>query len=502
MYASRRRSRSARAAAPLLAVALIAAGCSNRGDDASPGTTAPAAETTASAPVSTATDAPDTTSASSDTTVASDTTAAPPTTAEPQGAMFGDLASPCGPGATIAEGQNGGDTLVLATATDRGAAMAPGLTQEMYDAAVAFAGWCNEQGGIAGLPIEVLDADGALFQVPVMMETVCDSAFAMVGGGWAFDDQVFPRFHECGMIDIAGYTVTAAKAMSDGMAQPIPNPSNARNVGWFVWAKEQHPEAMQGFATVYPDIPTTKAIADSYVEELGILGGVDVVDRVPYSAVGEANWAPFPLRLREAGASAIAVVGSPEQFMPFMRAAREIGYEPELILQEANNYAPMLLTSADTEGVIVRSNITPFEEADRSPAMAAYLQIMEDHRPDGKIGALGVQAMSAYLLFAVGANACLAENGGVLERSCVLSSVKEVRGWTGGGLHVPSNPGENRPTECTLLLQVVDGAFTRLYPELGGADDSGNGFACDPAWVVDLTGDYGDETAGRFPGGS
>ena len=36
------------------------------------------------------------------------------------------------------------------------------------------------------------------------------NAFAMVGGGWAFDDQEFPRFHECGMIDVAGFVVTAA----------------------------------------------------------------------------------------------------------------------------------------------------------------------------------------------------------------------------------------------------------------------------------------------------
>ncbi len=55
----------------------------------------------------------------------------------------------------------------------------------MYDAAVAFAQWCNEQGGIAGLPIEVIDGDAKLFEVPAAMERICDQAFAMVGGGWA-----------------------------------------------------------------------------------------------------------------------------------------------------------------------------------------------------------------------------------------------------------------------------------------------------------------------------
>jgi hypothetical protein len=431
-------------------------------------------------------------------TAPSDTTA--PDGTDAAGITFGDLPSPCGPGeATIADGQNGGDTLVLATPTDRGAEIAPGLTQEMYDAAAAFASWCNEQGGIAGLPIEVLDADGRLFEVPKAMERVCSEAFAMVGGGWAFDDQEFPLFHDCGMVDIAGYTVSTTKAMSNGMAQPIPNPVDKRNVGWFVWAKETNPDAMAKFATMYPEIPSTMVVESAYIEELEKLGGIEVVDRIGYNAAGEANWAPFAQRLKVSGATAVAFVGSPEQFMPFMRAVREVGYEPDLVLQEANNYSEQLLATSDAEGVLVRSNIVPFEEKDRVKAVADYLTIMDTYNPDGKVASLGVTTMSSYLLFATAANDCLASNGNVLERECVLDAVRQIQGWSGGGLHAPSNPGENVPTQCTLLLRVTDGAFTRVYPEVDSADDAGNGFACDPAWVMDMTGDYGDVDAGRDP---
>ena len=470
------------------ACVLVVVGCSNRSDEATP-TTASAAPTTVAA----ATTDPTSTDAGAATTTGAPTTEAP-------GMTFGDLPSPCGAGeATIAEGQNGGDTLVLATPTDKGADLAPGLTQEMYDAATAFADWCNEQGGIAGLEIEVLDADGKLFEVPKVMEQVCSEAFAMVGGGWAFDDQQFPLFHECDMIDIAGYTVSTGKAMSDGMAQPIPNPTDVRNVGWFEWAKAEYPEAMARFGTIYPDIPSTKVVEESYVEELGIIGGVEVVDRIPYSATGEANWAPFTQRLKEQDVRTLAFVGSPEQLMPFLKSAVEVGFAPDLFMVEANNYSPLLLQSTDSEGVIVRSNIVPFEEAAEVPAIAQYEAIMDEFNPDGKRGGLGVQAMSSYLLFAVGANACLAENDGVLERQCVLAAVKDITGWTAGGLHAPTDPGTNRPSNCTMLMQVRDGAFTRLYPERGGVDDDGNGFACDPAWLVEMSGDYGDTTIGKDP---
>jgi hypothetical protein len=117
-----------RTLAALSLVALATVGCSNRNDGESATTQAPA-------PVDT--DAP----------VTSD---GPDTTDAPTGPMFGTMASPCGPATdagvpTIADGQNGGDTIKLGTANDHGYEGSPGLTIEMLDAAKAFAGWCNAQ---------------------------------------------------------------------------------------------------------------------------------------------------------------------------------------------------------------------------------------------------------------------------------------------------------------------------------------------------------------------
>ena len=102
------------------------------------------------------------------TTIATTTTVEPTTTTTIAPApMFGDLPSPCGPadesGApTIAEGQNGSESLKLAVANDHGFAGADNPAIEMLDAALAFAAWCNAQGGIRGLPLEIIDLDAAL----------------------------------------------------------------------------------------------------------------------------------------------------------------------------------------------------------------------------------------------------------------------------------------------------------------------------------------------------
>ncbi len=472
----------------VVSVAGVNAACANRGDD----TTATSAPTTPTGTAPSATEPG-----------ATDTTA-PATVDSPL--MFGTLESPCGPGdpdrpARVAEDDNGGDVIRVATASDKGAPAAPGLNAELYDAAVAFAAWCNAQGGIRGLPIEVIDADAKLFEVPAVMERICAEAFAMVGGGVVFDDQQFPLFHECGMIDIAGYTVTAAKATSDQMVQPMPNPPDRKDSGWFHWAAQEYPDAVAHFATLTGDVLTTQVVEAQYVEMMEQIPG-EVVDRIVYNSAGEATWAPIVQRLKDRGVRAMTFVGAPEVLALLLKAMDELGYRPELIIQEASFYVDSLirLGGSSAEGVVARTLYAPFEEADRYPGVAAYLDMMATYRPGGKVAGLGLQATSAYLLFAQSAARCLDTDDGVLTRACVLREAAAVNDWTGGGMHAPTNPGTNEPGRCTVLMQVVDGAWRRLFPEIGSPDDNYQGWHCSPDdQVLQLRGDYGDTTAGKRP---
>jgi ABC-type branched-subunit amino acid transport system substrate-binding protein len=482
--------RHVRLAAVSVAILLAGSACTNRADDGA------ATDSTAAPPTAAPGDTAPTTAAPADTAAATTTTA-------PAGAMFGTMASPCGPGdATIAEGQNGGDTLKLGTANDHGYEASPGLTIEMLDAAQAFAAWCNEQGGIQGLQLEVVDLDGKLFSPAPAMEQACAEVFAMVGGGWVFDDQIFPRFHECGMVNFAGYTVTPTAAMSNGKVQPIPNPSNDKPAAWLIWGRDTFPEAVQRTAIVYGNFLTTEIVKDSLRASMEAVGGWQVVDEIPTNPAGEASWAPFVQRMKDNNITALTFVGNDANFINLAKAMDEVGYRPELILLEANFYTDAMVadgTEQFTEGVYVRTAYAPFEEAEQFPGMRSYLDMMDRYRPDGKRAGLGLQATSAYLLFAEAANACIDANGGVLERECVLAKGTEVTSWTGGGLHTETSPGSNLPPPCGIIMQVQSGEWTRVFPELGSADDNGGGWHCEDDGVVRIEGDFGGTTAGIDP---
>jgi len=78
---------------------------------------------------------------------------------------FGDLTGVCKDGDAAGATATGvTDTEIhVGSVTDKGFAAAAGLNKEMYDAAVAFAAWCNEHGGILGRKI-VVEVENSRFR--------------------------------------------------------------------------------------------------------------------------------------------------------------------------------------------------------------------------------------------------------------------------------------------------------------------------------------------------
>ena len=105
---------------------------------------------------------------------------------------------------------------------------------------------------------------------------------------------------------------------------------------------------------------------------------------------------------------------------------------------------------------------------------------------------LGQQATSAFLLWATAAKECEE-----LTRDCVLEQLHQITSWDAGGLHAESNPGENLPPECSLLLKLDGTEWVQVYPEEPGE------FACDPDGSFQLSGRVVDQAQlGEDPLGS
>ena len=456
--------------AVVAALALVAAACGDRGDDPS-GADGGATATTGA-------DGAEDASAGGD------------------GETFGDLESPCGEGDGAPQAPEGGpeetqgitaDAIAVGTVADPGFTARPGLNQEIFDAGEAFVGWCNEQGGINGRRLELTLHDAKYTEYQARMEEACGTDFAIVGDGAVQDNLWVSTGAACGLIDIAGFSVTPEKSGTADPSeierlravQPLPNASDRYAVSPMRVLMEEHEAALDHFGIVYGDIATLQIQAEKTIEAYEALGAT-VVSEQAYNVIGEANWAPFAQGLKNAGVEWFTFIGEGANLALLQQAMSEIDYAPEVTLQETNFYDQAYLDAAGAaaEGTYVRTAFVPFEEADQSPATQTYVDLVEGI--DGKVALLGAQSMSGWLLFAQSAKAC--DDAGTLTRTCVLDTAASVTEWTGGGLHAPSDPSLTRGTEdCTVILQVRDGAFVRHAPD--------EDFECtgDP---LELVGDY------------
>ncbi len=399
---------------------------------------------------------------------------------------FGTLKSVCRPGDAAGSTAQGvtPDSITVGTFADPGSSIRPGLNQELFDTAEVFVAWCNDHGGINGRRIVLDEHDAALTNVRPEMAKACEKDFFLVGGGAVFDQEgVKPRL-ECMLPAIPGFAVSAEARGADLQVQPIPNGMSSQPLGPYEWLAEKFPGAVDHLGIIWGDLPAIKATQAMRQEQVAA-AGFKVVFNGNYPAAGPPTWAPYVAKLRSEGVRGLVWVAEPELLAALSNALRDADYDLDFIISDANHYDRKLieLGGAAVDDVYVIGTLVPFEMADENPATQEYLDLFAKYEPDGKSHAyLGLQGMSAWLLFATAADEC----GADLTRRCVYDNARKVTDWTGGGLHARQDPAEGQASQCFMLYRAGADGFT--FPDV---DADEGPFNCGPENVIDLKGDYG-----------
>ena len=375
----------------------------------------------------------------------------------------------------------------VATFSDSGFVGRPGLNQELFDTADVFAAWCNDRGGINGRTIVVDKRDVALTNVKARMTESCVDDFALVGGGATFDQDGVDTRLRCLLPDFAGFVVSAPARGADLLVQPLPNSLKSLQIGTLNYLTTRFPAATKKVGVLTGDLATTKAVADQNAEGAKAIGW-NIVYNDLYPVAGLADWTPFAQKLKDSGVKGLIWVGEPEGLALLLHSLKDIGYSLDFVRVDANHYDQKLIDlgtdALDGNNVFIQSSFSPFEDAKPSNATGQYLQAFQDYLPTGKDRAyLGLQAWSAWLLFATVAKSC----GNDLTRRCVYNAAKKITAWTGGGLHAATNPGQGVSSGCNLVEVATPKGF-RLAP---GQKPNDGIYQCSPKNVHRLTGDYG-----------
>lgn len=403
---------------------------------------------------------------------------------------FGDIDVPCGDGDGGSATDTGvtEDSIAIGYGDDSGYANAPGLNEEMGDAMDQMIKWCNDLGGINGRQIVGHRYDAALDNAAQVIVDSCAQDFMLVGQGFAGDEDIEADRIACQEPMVPGFTLSSSANNAPMSYAPLPFPVDKLSVARGELTLQTFPDATS-FDFVGHDSPFTQLGEKRTLAVFEASGMKQAGCGVVLKSAGGDNYRALVQRFQDCGAKVLFDQGTPTPAtFSFLDAMRVEGYEPT-ILTDATWYADQVLSAnvdGLTEGINVSMQFQPFENKDAVQAVADYLAIMGQD-PDAKTGLLGMQSTSAFLLWATAAKTCGAE----LSRQCMVNELSKITSWTGGGLHAESDPGENLPPSCSLIMQVQGGDYVQVAPETQGDFYCADGALDTPEsfWGVELNDD-------------
>lgn len=393
---------------------------------------------------------------------------------------FGDLKAVCGPGSAKGATEQGvTDTEIrVSTISDPGNTFVPGLNQELFDAADAFVGWCNDAGGILGRRIVLTKRDAKLMEAGPRVVEACQTDFMLVGNGEGFDDgAVEPRL-ECGLAEIAAFTVSGAAGTAANSLLPLVNSNHQSHLlGLFRQIIAKDPEAAKFFGELNNSLPSVRPQGERNAQAAVDIGFTQVYYEETPALVD--NWRTYAENIKKAGVQVFSMENTPENTAALLSALGDVGYFPKYMVMETNHYNDKLIVEGganlDRTILLVDSSIVPFELAGADfPATQQLVELLQRYAK-AEPKALAVNAFSAWLLWAQAAKAC----GDSLTRACVMEKAAAATDWTGGGLHTPATPGNaaGQNSQCFIALQATSKGFV---VNAGFTNATEGMFNCDP----------------------
>ena len=403
----------------------------------------------------------------------------------PESETIGTIDNPCS--GEAAEGEVPADTpgvtedtIRIGVISDKENPSVPLPTVGIEESVKAFVEFCNAAGGIGGRTLELLTYDSMITATDDVTKQACaDDLFALVGTGSVQDQLGVESRIGCGLPEVGAYSATSNRSESELFFQPIPaTQSQHFNVGPCLWMAEQFPDDVTKAAIVYTDLPTAAVRAQQVKDNCTAEAGYEFVADIPVP-FGETNFGPVIEEMQSAGVTYFTMVSAASEMLAVLREANTQGLEFNVIDLGQQYYDRSVGAEALADGAYVLTNTTPFSETDQTPALGLYTEWMgETGADEDKITSLGAQAFSAGLLFATAVDSL----GSDITRDDLVTALEGITEWDGGGLHMPTNPGEALHNDCFLYMRITDGEFVREHPD--------EGFECDPDFVVESDESY------------
>lgn len=381
------------------------------------------------------------------------------------------------------------DTITVQVMADVGSPLAPGLFQGNVDAVKAWAQWANDNGGVGCRQVKVLEWDSKMDPTEAKNGLIngCQNALALVGDNALFNPDTttlgncadkagqpvgLPNF--VGLANDANESCQPAtwnvQSISELCTGTITGVRDLQTQGgmykWF--AKNLAPD--NEFFLVPGDLPTTVQ-SSTYIMASQKAAGINVVGSTKVSSRAEQSaYTPYLQAAKAAGANSIYNGSNSNVMLKAQKEAKAQGVLGDYKWAGSLSIYDKTYTSADpsiTNGTYAGLSQLPWDEADKSPGLAAYLKYIGGV---DKADALGANGFMAGIAFKETVDAIVAAKGpNAITRASVIEGLKTAKSDFMGWIGQPKGGKDIMP--CFMVVQIQDGKWKRVYPTAAGQLD-------------------------------
>jgi ABC-type branched-subunit amino acid transport system substrate-binding protein len=386
-------------------------------------------------------------------------TAAPSATASASAAGdFGDLKGICGPGdAKGATARGVTDTEIhVGTSADPGAAAAPGLEQEFFDAGDAFSKWCNAAGGINGRKIVLTKYDAKLFEGAAQIINACRSEFMLVGNGNALDGPMQKPRLACKLGQFASYVVSPEAVGSDLTITAQSGNSNEYPIGGIRLLTDAFP-ATKAAVGIGSSALASITPQGKRAQEAALALGIKVPVLTEKPALVD-NYRPYMEQMKAAGVKGYLEIVAQDP-APEVQAMDNVGWTPDWVLWGTQFYSDKSVQAAKSikfPNSYVYTLHLPWDLASKYPVLQQIQSILKASISKPQYTAFTADAFNSWALWAKSASEC----GSTLTQDCVFQKAKANKTWTAGGLFPTRDMGAaEHVTECFVMEKLTPDGF-------------------------------------------
>jgi hypothetical protein len=370
---------------------------------------------------------------------------------------------------------------------DVGSPLAPGLFQGNFDAMNAYATYVNAHGGIGCRKLIVKTWDTKLDPTESKNGLIdaCKNAVALVGNNALFNPDVSAMTNcvdkdnkPTGLPDVAALAndtneqcaptafVIQAVAEKCPITPGVPRPETAM-VGPTKYYTQQTP-GLHGLFMVPGDLPTTVQSATIQIDAQAQAG--ITWDATPKVSGADQQPAYTPrIQILKAKNGNYVYDGSNDVAMIRMRKeAKAQGLDSVKVWAcSLACYTKNMIAQggADVEGTYVWMQFLPFEEASLNPEANAYVTAV-----GSKYDSFGAQAWQAGGAFKQVVDDIVAKSGpNAITRSAILGGLKNLKSFTDNGWMGEKDLRGFSP--CYVLMQIQGGKYVRVFPTKAGTLD-------------------------------